>query len=76
MRHKHTAERHPKNEPEGAILWPRHQPYICGDRMRGTVILIMDNAVMEMTPEYAKAFADEMLTHAADVQGGGPSDNG
>jgi len=68
----HNTGRHPKNEPEGAILWPRNQPYICGDRMRGTVILIMEHGVLETIPEYAKAFAEEILTHAADVR----ADNG
>lgn len=69
---RHNTGRHPKNEPEGAILWPRRQPYVCGDRMRGTVILIMEHGVLEMVPEYAKAFAEEILTHVADVR----ADNG
>lgn len=68
----HIDGRHPKNDPNGAILWPRHQPYICGDRLRGTVILVMEHGIMEMTPDYAKAFAEEILTHSADVR----QDNG
>ena len=62
------GDRHPKHERNGAILWPRHQPYIVGDRVRGTVLLIMEHGVLEMIPAYAKAFADEILTHASDVQ--------
>lgn len=72
------AGKHPKDTPEGAILWPRHQPYVVGDRMRGTVLIITETSIMEMVPAYAKAFADEMLTHASDVGDPlvGASDNG
>lgn len=66
---RHVEARHPKNEPTGAILWPRHTPYVCGDRVRGTVVMVMENGILEMTPEFARSFADEMLVHVSDVQG-------
>lgn len=66
----HTNPKHPANEG-GALLWDRRQPYLCGDRSRGTVILVTEAGIIEMTPEWAKSFAQEMLFHASDVEGCG-----
>jgi hypothetical protein len=67
----HVNPKHPANDG-GAIMWARNQLYLCGDRSRGTIIMVIENGVLEMTPEWAKSFAEEILFHASDVEGCGP----
>lgn len=60
---------HPKDEPQGASFWAREGYwYVCGDRKRGTVLFIMPHGVLEMTPEAARAMADEFILYASDVR--------
>lgn len=58
---------HPKDNPEGCKAYGRGTYYVVGDRMRGTVLLITPESILEMTPQYAKKFAEEIATHADDV---------
>lgn len=62
-----NVEQHPKDTATGGIFWGRDTIYVCGDRARGTVILVTPDGVMEMTPERARQLAEEMGNHAADV---------
>lgn len=71
---EHVNPKHPSKTNSGCLLWGRNQPWITGDRCRGTVLLIMESGVMEMTPEFARSFAQEILTHCDDV--GATSDRG
>lgn len=61
------ANKHPKDTSEGAIVWGRETPYLVGDRVRHTVVLVLADRIWEMTPDYAREFAKEILTHADDV---------
>jgi hypothetical protein len=68
MKLPHENELHPRDTKDGAVYWPRQTFWLVGDRMRGTVVLVTPDGIIEMMPWYAESMAGEMNHHATDVR--------
>lgn len=70
-----AADPHPRDVEGGMVFWKRDSTlYVVGDRVRGTVLLVLPGAVVELMPETARFLAGEMAHHAADCMAQSPSE--